>query len=110
MQLQGVDLNQFPSLRFFSFFFSPCAPFHYFEHTSCIVTTTNFLAVYKTVNHNHTAEGKARRYRGRARLCGQMSASARQNNATGPHGAFSIAFLMHLLNVHYKTFLNGINK
>lgn len=31
----------------------PHAPFHYSEQASCIVTTTNFLAVYKAVNQNH---------------------------------------------------------
>lgn len=40
-------------------FLRPYAPFHYLEHTSCIVTTTNFLAVYKTVNQNHTREPSA---------------------------------------------------
>lgn len=31
----------------------PHALFHYSEQPSCIVTTTNFLAVYKAVNQNH---------------------------------------------------------
>lgn len=35
----------------------PHALFHYSEQASCIVTTTNFLAVYKAVNQNHTEQG-----------------------------------------------------
>lgn len=31
--------------------------FHYSDQASCIVTTTNFLAVYKAVNQNHTEQG-----------------------------------------------------
>lgn len=31
--------------------------FHYSDQASCIVTTTNFLAVYKVVNQNHTEQG-----------------------------------------------------
>lgn len=54
-ELEGGSLNQFPSL-----FLRPYAPFHYLEHTSCIVTTTNFLAVYKTVNQNHTRVEQSR--------------------------------------------------
>lgn len=33
------------------------ALFHYSDQASCIVTTTNFLAVYKAVNQNHTEQG-----------------------------------------------------
>lgn len=57
--LEGGSLNQFPSL-----FLRAYAPFHYLEHTSCIVTTTNFLAVYKTVNQNHTGEPSAEQSHG----------------------------------------------
>lgn len=35
----------------------PYALFHYSDQASCIVTTTNFLAVYKAVNQNHTEQG-----------------------------------------------------
>lgn len=35
----------------------PYALFHYSVQASCIVTTTNFLAVYKAVNQNHTEQG-----------------------------------------------------
>lgn len=35
----------------------PHALFHYSEQASCIVTTTNFLAVYKAVNQNHKEQG-----------------------------------------------------
>lgn len=35
----------------------PHALSHYSEQASCIVTTTNFLAVYKAVNQNHTEQG-----------------------------------------------------
>lgn len=34
-----------------------CPFFHYSVPASCIVTTTNFLAVYKAVNQNHTEQG-----------------------------------------------------
>lgn len=35
----------------------PYALFHYSDQASCIVTTTNFLALYKAVNQNHTEQG-----------------------------------------------------
>lgn len=35
----------------------PYALFHYSVQASCIVTTTNFLAVHKAVNQNHTEQG-----------------------------------------------------
>lgn len=36
----------------------PCAPFYHDSvQASCIVTTTNFLAVYKAVNQNHAEWG-----------------------------------------------------
>ena len=35
----------------------PHALFHYSKQASCIVTTTNFLAVYKAVTQNHTEQG-----------------------------------------------------
>lgn len=50
--------------QFLSLFLRPYAPFHYLEHTSCIVTKTNFRAVYKTVNQNHTGEPSAEQSHG----------------------------------------------
>lgn len=35
----------------------PYALFHYSDQASCIVTTTNFLALHKAVNQNHTEQG-----------------------------------------------------
>lgn len=44
----------------------PYALFHYFDQASCIVTTTNFLTVYKAVNQNHTEQGVESRVQGRS--------------------------------------------
>lgn len=46
-----------PSLTISAASSRPHALFHYSEQASCIVTTTNFLAVYKAVNQNHTEQG-----------------------------------------------------
>lgn len=46
-----------PSLTISAASSSPHALFHYSEQASCIVTTTNFLAVYKAVNQKHTEQG-----------------------------------------------------
>lgn len=46
-----------PSLTINAASSGPHALFHYSEQASCIVTTTNFLAVYKAVNQNHTEQG-----------------------------------------------------
>lgn len=59
----------------------PCAPFfHYSVQASCIVTTTNFLAVYKAVNQNHTewgVGGAGRRGAQGAELGGLLVTAAR---------------------------------
>lgn len=46
-----------PSLAISAANSRPHALFHYSERPSCIVTTTNFLAVYKAVNQNHSEQG-----------------------------------------------------
>lgn len=53
MQLTGSS----PSLAIGAANSRPHALFHYSERPSCIVTTTNFLAVYKAVNQNHSEQG-----------------------------------------------------
>lgn len=46
-----------PSLAISAASLRPHALFHCSEQASCIVTTTNFLAVYKAVNQNHIEQG-----------------------------------------------------
>lgn len=52
MQLTGHS----PSFTISAASSKPYARFHYSVQASCIVTTTNFLAVYKAVNQNHAEQ------------------------------------------------------